>query len=179
MTYWIAALLLTIVNAFSVTLNLLMLPGNWIMVGALCIFLLVAGEPEAGPDWITVLVVAALAVSGEIAEMFTGSATAARAGATRRSMILSLVGSFVLGIAGTFIPIPVIGTVIGTAVGAVVGAALGSFVGAWLGETWAGTESSQRIEISQAAMTGRLLGMVIKLTLGAAIFVIQLVSLFQ
>lgn len=175
MTYWIAALLLTILNAVSVMLNLLMLPGNWIMVGLLCIFLLVAGDPAQGPDWTTVLIVAGLAVAGEIAEMFAGSAKAARAGATRRSMLLSLVASFVFSIAGTFlVPVPVVGT----AIGAIAGAAIGAFIGAWLGEAWSGTQNEQRMQISQAAMSGRLLGMVIKLTLGAAIFVIQLISLW-
>lgn len=175
MTYWLAALLLTIVNGVSVALNLLMLPGNWIMVASLCIFLLVAGDPETGPDWITVLIVAGLAVLAELAEMFTGSAKAAKAGATKRSMLLSLVASFTLGIAGTFfVPVPIIGT----AIGAIAGAALGAYAGAWLGEVWAGTETDQRMEISQAAMTGRLQGMLIKLTIGAAIFVIQLVSLW-
>lgn len=176
MTYWIAAVLLTALNAASVMLNLLMLPGNWIMVAALCLFLLVAGDPQTGPDWITVLIVASLAACGEIAELFAGSAKAASVGATRRTMLLSLVSSFALSIAGTFVvPVPIVGT----ALGAISGAALGAFAGAWLGETWAGTEPDQRVRISQAAMSGRLLGMLIKLTIGAAIFVIQLVSLWQ
>lgn len=176
MTYWLAAVLLTIVNGIGVALNLLMLPGNWIMVAALCVFLLVVGSPDAGPDWTTVLVVAALAGIGELAEMFAGSAKAAKAGATRRAMVLSLVSSIALSIVGTLlVPVPVVGT----AVGAIAGAALGAFIGAWLGETWAGTESKQRIEISHAAMSGRLLGMLIKLTIGVAIFVIQLVSLWM
>ncbi|MCH2202810.1 MAG: DUF456 domain-containing protein [Fuerstiella sp.] len=175
MTYWIAATLLTAINAVSIALNLLMLPGNWIMVAALCLFLLVAGDTQTGPNWITVLTVAGLATVGEIIELIAGSARAAKAGATRRSMLLSLAASFALGIVGTFVvPVPVVGT----ALGAISGAALGAFAGAWLGETWAGTNSGQRVEISQAAMVGRLLGIVIKLTIGAAIFVIQLVSLW-
>ncbi|MCH2211060.1 MAG: DUF456 family protein [Fuerstiella sp.] len=175
MTYWLAATLLTALNAISVTLNLLMLPGNWIMVAALCLFLLVVGDAQAGPNWVTVLIVAGLAIVGEIIELVAGSARAARAGATRRSMLLSLVASFVLSVVGTFaVPVPVVGT----ALGAIGGAILGAFAGAWLGETWAGTDSRQRVEISQAAMSGRLLGMLIKLTIGAAIFVIQLISLW-
>lgn len=175
MTYWTAAVLLTVLNAGSVMLSLVMLPGNWIMVASLCLFLLVAGEPATGPDWTTVLIVGGLAAAGEIVELLAGSAKAAKAGATRQSMLLSLIVSFALGIAGTFvIPVPVVGT----AVGAILGAALGAFAGAWLGEAWAGTEADQRVQISQAAMSGRLLGMVIKLAIGAAIFVIQLVSLW-
>ncbi len=144
------------------------------MVASLCIFLLITRNPDTGPDWVTVLIVATLAAVGEIIELFAGSAKAARAGATRRSILMSLVASFVLSIAGTFVvPIPVVGT----ALGAIGGAAVGAFAGAWIGETWAGSKPDQRVRISQAAMSGRLLGMTIKLAIGAAIFVTQLVSL--
>jgi len=175
MTYWAAAIILILVNACSVVSNLFLLPGNWIMVASLCVFLLTAGSPTAGPDWSTLLVVACMASVGEVIELLAGSANAAKAGATRRSMVLSLVGSFVLSIAGTFvIPIPFVGTVLG----AIAGAAIGAFVGAWIGEAWAGRDLAQRQQIGKAAMWGRLLGMTIKATIGAAIFVVQLISLW-
>jgi hypothetical protein len=176
MTYWTAAAILIVLNAGGVVSNLLLLPGNWIMVATLCLFLLVAGHDTAGPDWSTLLIVSGMAAAGELIELLAGSATAAKAGATRRAMTLSLIGSFVLSIAGTFvIPIPVIGTV----VGAIAGAAIGAFGGAWLGEAWAGTPKVHRNQIGKAAVTGRLLGMTIKITIGAAIFVVQLVSLWM
>ena len=175
MTYWIAAVILTVLNAVCASLNLLMLPGNWLMVATLCLFLLVAGDPAGGPDWITVLVVISLATVGEVIEMFAGSAQAAKAGASRRAMFLSLILSFACSIAGTFlIPIPVVGS----AAGAIAGAAVGAFGGAWLGEAWVGTEIATRGKIGRAAMSGRLLGMLGKVAVGAAIFVFQLVSLW-
>ncbi len=175
MTYWAAAVVLVVVNAAAMAANLLLLPGNWMMVASLCLFLLAVGHPESGPDWSTLLVCAVLAAVGEIVELAAGSATAGRAGATRRSMLLSLIASFVLSVAGTFaIPVPVIGTV----VGAVAGAAAGAYAGAWLGEAWAGRHPGQRDRIGRAAMTGRLLGMTIKIIIGAAIFVVQAVSLW-
>lgn len=172
--YWVAATLLVIVNLACVCANMLMLPGNWLMVGTLCLFLLAAGT-TTGPDWTTLLIVIGLAVIGEILELFTGSAKAAKKGASRRAMILSLMLSMVGCIAGAFIiPIPVIGS----AIGAVCGAAAGAFGGAWLGEAWKGGDPSKRTEISTAAMGGRMIGMLAKLTIGAAIFVFQLVSLW-
>jgi hypothetical protein len=72
------------------------------------------------------------------------------------------------------IPIPVIGT----AIGAIAGAAVGAFAGAWMGEAWKGTELTLRTEIGTAAMSGRMIGMLAKLSIGAAIFVFQLISLF-
>ena len=174
MLYWTAATILIVVNTASLAANILMLPGNWFMVGSLCLFLLSTGV-STGPNWTTLLVVLALAVLGEVIETFAGSAHASRKGASRRAMVLSLVLSIVCSIVGAFvIPIPVIGS----AVGAVAGAASGAFAGAWLGETWKGTALSVRSQIGKAAMTGRMIGMLAKLAVGVAIFVVELISLW-
>jgi hypothetical protein len=174
MGYWIAAGCLILLNAISVLSNLLMLPGNWLMTGTLCVFLLVT-DFEQGPGWTIVIVSAGLAAVGEILELVLGSAKAARKGASRRAVVLSLVFSIAGSLAGTMlIPIPIVGS----AIGAVLGAAAGAFGGAWLGEASIGTEVTKRNEISSAAMTGRLIGMLAKLVIGVAIFVVQLVSFF-
>lgn len=174
MTFWISAILLMVANAVSLLSNLLMLPGNWLMVGGLCIFIL-ASDFDRGPGWTIVVVSAGLATIGEILELILGSAQAARKGASRRAIGLSLLFSIAGSIAGTFlIPIPIVGS----AIGAVIGAAAGAFGGAWLGEAWIGTETVKRNEIGAAAMSGRLLGMLVKVTVGVVIFVIQVVSLF-
>ncbi|MEP3482403.1 MAG: DUF456 domain-containing protein [Fuerstiella sp.] len=171
--YWIAATILIVANAACLAANLLTLPGNWLMVLNLCLFLLAFGDPVASPDWTTLLVVLVLAIIGEIVEAFGGSAMASKKGASRRAMLLSLIVSMIGSVAGSFaIPIPVIGT----AAGAVAGAALGAFAGAWLGETWMGSDWPTRKTISVSAMKGRMLGLVAKLAVGAAIFVFQLVS---
>jgi len=173
--YWIAATILLCLNALSLVANLFLLPGNWFMVGTLCLFILGVGSGSGGPDWTTVLVVVGLAVLGEVLEMFTGTAVASKKGASRRAMILSLVVSFIGAIAGSFvIPIPVIGG----AIGAIAGAAVGAFSGAWLGEAWKGSEAGQRTEIGKAAMGGRMIGMLAKVGVGAAIFILQLISLW-
>ncbi|GAB5440416.1 MAG: hypothetical protein Fues2KO_07650 [Fuerstiella sp.] len=174
MTYWIAAITLLLLNTVFVLLNFLMLPGNWLMVGSLCVFMLVVG-PTAGPSLTTLIVVVVLAIVGELVELLTGSAAAKKMGASRRAMMLSLIVSVTGAIVGTFVvPIPVVGS----AIGAVGGAALGAFVGAWVGEAWKGTQVAQRGLISHAAMKGRLLGMLGKLAIGGGIFVLQMVSLF-
>lgn len=171
--YWIAATILIVANAACLAANLLMLPGNWLMVLNLCLFLLAFGDPIASPDWTTLIVVLVLAIVGEIVEAFGGSAMASKKGASRRAMLLSLGVSMIGSIAGSFaIPIPVVGT----AIGAVAGAAIGAFAGAWLGEAWMGSDWTTRNTISASAMKGRMLGMAAKLAVGAAIFVFQLVS---
>ena len=172
--YWSGVVLLIVMNTFSLFGNLLMLPGNWVMVGSLALF---AGlsDSEASPTWSSVFVCVLIAMAGEIAELVTGSAKASQRGASRRAMFLSLVFSIIGSIAGTFlIPIPVIGS----AFGAVAGAAIGAFGGAWLGEAWKGSESEKRMAVGSAAMSGRMLGMLVKFTAGVAIYAFQLATLF-
>ena len=172
MSYWIWVSLLIAMNSVALLSNLFLLPGNWLMTGMLCIFLL-ATDFEHGPTWTGVIICVVLAGVGELLELAMGSAKAKQKGASRRAMAISMGLSFVCSIAGTFlIPIPVAGSVIG----AILGAAIGAFVGAWLGEAWKGTEPAMRTEIGNAAMVGRLLGMLAKAVVGVAIFVVQLVS---
>lgn len=175
MWYWIAATLLIVCNVCGLLSNLLMLPGNWIMLACLTVFVLVA-PGDQGPDGTAILVVAGLAVVGEVLELVGGSAKASRRGASRRAVVLSLVFSIAGSLAGTFlIPIPIIGS----AIGAVAGAAAGAFGGAWLGEAWIGSSPARRTEIGSAAMSGRMLGMLAKMSAGVAIFVFQLFTLWD
>ena len=174
MVYLTASTILILANAACVAANIFMLPGNWLMVGTLCVFLLATGS-TTGPDWTTLLIVLGLAIVGEIVETLAGTANASRKGASRRAMILSLVMSIVCSIMGAFlVPLPIIGS----AAGAIAGAAAGAFSGAWIGESWKGTSPTQRTEIGKAAMNGRMLGMLAKLAVGAAIFVFQRLSLW-
>ncbi|MDA1232754.1 MAG: DUF456 domain-containing protein [Planctomycetota bacterium] len=172
MSYWFFIGLLIALNLVSLMSNLFLLPGNWFMTGLLCIFL-VLSDFSHGPTWIIVLVCVVLAGLGEVLELAMGSARAAKKGASRRAMLISMGLSFLCSIIGTFVvPIPIVGSVIG----AILGAGIGAFAGAWLGEAWKGTDPALRSEIGNAAMVGRLLGMVAKGVVGVAIFVVQLVS---
>ena len=90
-------------------------------------------------------------------------------------MLLSFSLSIAGSVGGAFlIPIPVIGS----AIGAVGGAAGGAFVGAWLGEAWIGSDNRKRNEVGAAAMTGRMMGMLAKLSIGVAIFVYTTICLW-
>jgi uncharacterized protein len=174
MWYWTAAAILTLLNAGCVIANLFMIPGNWLMLGTLCVFLLVT-DAASGPTWGTLLITGGLAAIGEVVELLGGGAKAAKKGASRRAILLSFVFSIAGSLAGTFVvPVPVVGT----AIGAVVGAAVGAYSGAWLGEAWSGASAEKRTQVGSAAMTGRLLGMAAKIAVGMAIFVFQLVSLW-
>jgi hypothetical protein len=174
MSTWIAITFLLLVSLAGLLSNLLLLPGNWMMVAAAVVFAMFS-DSARGPTWLVVGLTAGLAGAGELLELLLGSAKAAKKGASRRAVVLSLVMSMAGSFAGTLlVPIPIIGTLIG----AITGAAVGAFGGAWLGEAWVGSNLARRTEISTAAMSGRMWGMAAKFSAGLAIFVVLLVSVF-
>lgn len=171
MWWWLAFVLLQLLQMLGLSASLVMLPGNWLMVLALAGWVWFAGG-VSGPGWWAVVIAGVLAVLGEVLETLLGSAAASRRGATRRAMLLSVLFSMVGSVVGSvLLPIPVVGGVIG----AILGAAGGAFWGAWLGEAWAGKGHEQRAQIGAAAMKGRLVGMAAKLGVGLLIFCLQLV----
>lgn len=164
--YYVWFTLLLLLSGASLFATLMALPGNWaiVILGAVFAWLV----PESRLTWYGVGAAAALAVVGEIVELAAGAAGAAKLGAKRRSMLLSMALTIVGSIGGSLaLPfLPVIGTVIG----ALVGGAVGAYVGAYAGEMTAGTDKALGHKIGGAAMKGRLLGTMAKLMIGAAIF---------
>ena len=170
--YWSCFAVLQLLNLCSLAAGLLMLPGNWMMVVTLALFVS-ATSFDRGPGWWVVAGSIALAAIGELLETLLGSAAAAKKGASRRAILLSLLASFLGGMLGTvLLPIPLIGSLLG----AVMGAGIGAFAGAWLGEAWLGADPAKRTEIGTAAMKGRLSGMAAKMFTGMLIFLLQLIS---
>ena len=118
------------------------LPGLWVMIGALLIY-----------GWLTdfrslsvalIVIVLALALSGEIIETWLGFRFAKRYGGSSRSGWGALLGGIVGAIVGA--PVPVIGSVIG--------AFLGSFIGAALFEY----SASRQLEVATRAGWGSVVG---------------------
>jgi uncharacterized protein len=169
--YWLCLSLLLLANAGCWVASFFMLPGNWVMVGlaAVCAILLPEQEGGLGISWWAVLVLAALAGLGEMIEFAAGAAGAAKQGASRRAMFLSLVGAMLGSIAGAIIGVPV--PVVGPIIAALGGAAGGAFLGAYLGETWKGRSGEERMNVSKGALVGRLLGTVGKLMVGSVMVV--------
>lgn len=163
---WATLFVLGMVLAWLTTL--FNFPGNWLIVGLGALFAWLVPVEEGGKlAWSTIAIAAGLAFLGEVIEFFAGAAGAKKQGASRRSMLLALVGAIVGSLAGAIVsfPIPIVGPIIG----AVGGGALGAFCGAYLGETWKGRDLDQRLAAGQGALVGRLLGTVGKLLVGAVI----------
>ena len=112
-----------VILAAIVLLGLVMipfgLPGTWIMAaGALGYSLLVPGSISV----FTTVVVALLALIGEIIEFTLTAKYTKQYGGSRRASWGAIIGGIVGAIMG--VPVPVIGSVIGAFVGAFVGAFL-------------------------------------------------------
>lgn len=175
--YYPAVLLLLVLCVAAWLTSLFTLPGNWIVVALAAGFAwLFPHEAGRGIGWTTVWVSLALAALGEVVEFVAGAAGAAKQGASRRAVLLSLVGALVGSIAGVMIGTPV--PIVGSFVMALVGGAGGAFAGAYLGEMWKGRTEDERIAAGQGAFVGKIWGTLGKLACGAVIVAIIAVDAF-
>lgn len=159
------ALLLSVLG--SLTLTVLQLPGNWLIVG--CAAFAAWLQPDGQRfdiEWLTVGIVMALALAGEVIELAAGGLAAQKHGASRRAVMLSLVGGIVGSLAGGSIGsvVPVLGTLIGV----VAGGSAGAFTGAYIGEAWKGRHDEHAIAVGKAVAIGRLFGTLGKVLVGVA-----------
>ena len=130
--YYLWALLLVLASGVAWLTTLFTLPGNWFIAGLAALFAwLIPINDGRGVDWRTVFVLLGLALFGEIIEFGASAAGAAKQGASKRGIALSMVGAIVGSILGLTAGVPIL--IIGPFVGALVGGAAGAFFGA----TWA------------------------------------------
>ncbi|MEM8944961.1 MAG: DUF456 domain-containing protein [Planctomycetota bacterium] len=158
-------------------LTLLGMPGNWVMVGAAALYAwLVPAAGVAAITWTSVVVMAALAAVGELAEFGAGVWGTRKAGGSRRAAVFSLIGSMIGAIVGAALGLPI--PVLGSAVAAVLGGALGALAGAGFAEHTLGEDSRQSFRVGGAAFVGRLLGTGAKTFVATILAVMTIVSLF-
>ena len=104
LTYYLLATLAVLVSILLWLTNLLSLPGNWgipiVGLGLAWGFPIDATTGGPGIGWDSVGVLFGLALLGEVLEFVAGAAGAAKQGASRRAIALSLVGSFVVSLVG-------------------------------------------------------------------------------
>ncbi len=170
----LSAVLLVVAALACWALNVIGLPGNWLVVAVAAIYayFMPDGRRLDIGLW-TVLGLLALAAVGEAIEFFAGALGASKAGASKRGTALALVGSLVGGMMGFFAPIPVVGQIVGP----IVGASVGAMVGAVLGEQWKGRDLDASLNIGHAAFWGRLIGTLGKILVGCVMLVLIIASL--
>jgi uncharacterized protein YqgC (DUF456 family) len=158
---WAYYLILLVMLAAGLFINILGLPGLWLMVGSTAVYAYVTRFPGyIGTTMLIVLVV--LAALAEVVEFVAGSAGAKKAGATKKGMFGAVVGALIGGIFLSVVPIPVISTIIG--------ACLGAFIGAAGMELIFDTDVERAARIGFGAAKGRLAGIVLKSLFGVIIF---------
>lgn len=171
---WALSLLTLCVVAWA--LNLIALPGNWIVVALVGLYVWLG--PEEGRvalSWQLAVGTFIVALVGELIEFLAGAVGAQRAGASRRSTLLAVVGSLVGALVGAVVglPIPVVGSVLAALLFGSAGATAGAMYGEWTnGKSWRDSWT-----VGHAAFWGRLLGTLGKLSSGLVILLAVLAGL--
>src|SRR5262245_11222807 len=123
MINWAYYVLTLIVMLTGMFLNILGLPGIWLMIGAVGVFAwLTRRDQFVGTTSLIVMVV--LGLLAEAVEFLAGSAGAKKAGGSKRAAMGAIIGALIGGIFLSVIPIPIISTIVGACLGAFIGAAI-------------------------------------------------------
>lgn len=163
--HWFYWLLLVVAGVIGLFVNILGLPGLWLMVASFIGYAWLTGF-DVYVGWVAVIAMVSLGVLAEAVEFFAGSAGVAVAGGSKRGMIGAIGGGLVGGIAGTPV-FPIVGTIIG--------AIAGSFGGAWLVEkVWVGRTPDDSTRIGLGAAKGRFLGIVTKTAIGIVMLMVAM-----
>jgi uncharacterized protein len=166
LVYYLALIALLITGLF---VNLLGLPGLWLMIAAAAAYAWATRWAHVGWQSLTALLV--LAVIAEAVELVAGSAGAKKAGGSKRGMIGAVIGGLLGGFFLTFlVPVLILGTV--------VGVCLGTFIGALVAELLVGKEMDHSVQIGIGAAKGRLLGTLLKTLFGVAMLIVAVVTAF-
>ncbi len=158
-------------------LNLLGLPGNWMIaaIGVLWVFV--------GPDlyqfhWGIPVALILLATLGELIEFLTSVLGTKKLGGSNRGATLSVIGSIAGGMAGAVFGIPFPVPLVGMLIGSILFAGVGAWIGATLGERWVGKPLDESVKIGAVAFLGRLLGTAGKLVVGSTMVVLAIAAPF-
>ena len=152
-----------VVLACCALLNLVMLPGNWVVVA------LVALYAWLGPDsphlnLLFFIALIGMAVVGEVVEFLTQIWGAKKYGSSNKATLAGMIGA----IAGAIFFAPFL-----FGIGAIFGALAGAWAGCYVGERLlAHRPQSEAVTAANGALVGRFLGMVVKLGLGITMVVL-------
>jgi uncharacterized protein len=156
--------------------NILGLPGNWLMLACATLYWIWMPEESTGTIGTTLLLVlAGLAVLGEVLELIAGSAGVSKAGGTRRSAVYAILGSIGGALVGFVVGVPI--PLVGPLVGSLLLGGFGAMAGAMLGERSAGRDWTQSMQVGQAAFWARALGTAAKMAVGFAMICVTVFGL--
>lgn len=158
-------------------LNLIGLPGNWMIV-AIALLWIFVGPNEYQFHWGIPVALVLLATLGELIEFLTSVLGTKKLGGSNRGATLSVVGSIVGGMVGAVFGIPFPIPLAGMLIGSILFAGIGAWIGATLGERWVGKPLDESVKLGAVAFLGRLFGTAGKLVVGATMVVLAIAAPF-
>ncbi|MEE8319585.1 MAG: DUF456 domain-containing protein [bacterium] len=157
-----------VVLAVSVPVQLMGLPGIWIIFADALVLRLLAG-PEV-LSWYVLLVLFSAALVGEVLEFYSTVA-----GAREKTDLKGIAPAAIVG--------GILGGIVGAAflfgLGALPGAAAGSFAGVFILALVSGSKPGEALGIGTGALIGRIKGTAIKLVASVAMIAVLIVSLVR
>jgi uncharacterized protein YqgC (DUF456 family) len=163
---WLYYLALFIVALTGLFLNILGLPGLWLMVAAMGGYAWATGwDHYVGWPSMSTLIVLGLIAEG--LEFAAGAAGSKAAGGRMRGMIGAVIGALLGGVFLSFIPVPVVSTI--------VGACLGAFIGAAVMEL-TDKDFVHAMRVGVGAAKGRFMGIVVKLAVGIVMLLVMMIA---
>lgn len=162
--------ILILLNGVWLALVPFALPGNWLIVITTVLFAFWRADDKVFSLY-TLIIIAVLALLGELVEFFGGMGGARKAGAGLRGSLGAIIGAITGALIGTFlIPVPLLGTLLGSCAGAAIGACIFEL---------SGTRKLQdSFRLSLSAGLGQFLGATAKLIIGLLIWLIVAVAAF-
>lgn len=152
---------------FLLWLNLLSLPGNWLMLGVLCLTAWLG--PAGVVTWSFVGLMALIAAAGELFEFLAQLRGGKKGGASTGGNVSGVVGS-------------ILGAIFGAPFGLGLGSLIGALAGAWLGcYAWERMrkDGDEAARAAWGAFWGRTLGLVGKSAAGATVIVLTVSRFFS
>ncbi len=166
--HWLWYISLLAVMLLGLFVNILGLPGLWLLVAAYAGYAWATGW-ENYVGWPSLLALVGLGILAEIVEFVAGGAGAKTAGGTKRAMLGGIIGAIIGGVFLSFLlPIPILGTVFG--------ACLGAFIGAAIIELAIYRDVNRATRVGTGAARGRFWGIVYKSVIGIVMFIVGLIA---
>ncbi len=157
---WLYYFLMLALLVVGLGVQLMGLPGLWLMAAAAALYELVTPGRYLYP-WPLVIILG-LCLLAELLEFLAGAGGAAKAGGSKRSMAGGIIGG-VVGAIVLSIPVPIIGTIAGVVIGAFAGSTLAQYT------KQRDLEHSTRVGFGAAK--GTLVGILLKLSIGTVILI--------
>ncbi|HVT80635.1 MAG TPA: DUF456 domain-containing protein [Phycisphaerae bacterium] len=170
LVHYLVYFLVVILTLAAVALNVISLPGNWLILLAGLILSACYGWDK--PHWAILPVILIILLLAEIIEFASGIVGAKKFGASRAAAWAAVAGTMLGGLIG----IPPLAFLLG--IDHLIGAVLGAFLGAWIVELIRQRPLKEASLAALGAGLGRGVGIVTKIGAGLVAWVVLTVAAF-